>query len=401
MIENNINNQVLALLRCALWKEEFPHHEFKNADWSTIYQELRAQTVHCIPLDLLAQVNPESSQKYIKIAAKGMMRWYKILQGQHQLCNLFHGENIACAVLKGASAASYYTQPSSRVMGDIDILVSPDDFDYACELVAKDGEFLGENYRHKEYRWNNIVVEVHRCFSTFSDIKRRELFDQRVINVVDQSEKITLDGFSFYRLPAVENGLVLLEHINIHLHSGLGLRQIIDWMMYVDKELNDELWLNEFAPFLRQLNLETLAITVTRMCQIYLGLRADITWCKGADETLCEELMDYIFSQGNFGRKNEKGTNVASNVINISKNPLALFRILQQRGCINWADTLKRHPYLKPFAWLHQIFRYLRKGFSTKHPLRFLKDAAKQSNPQNTLLEKLGASRIAEEAKRQ
>lgn len=401
-MENIVYNQVLSLLRSAIWGEErFPFVCNENMDWEAIYKELKAQSVQCIPLDLLARNNPQSVQKYIITAGKGMKRWYKILQNQQKLCDMFHSEDIACAVLKGTSAACYYTQPSSRMMGDIDILVSAKDFDRACELVAKDAEFLRENYRHKEYKWNNVIVEVHRSFSANPNLTLRKRFDERILPKITSSEKVSLEDYHFYRLPAVENGFILLEHINTHLHSGLGLRQIIDWMMYVDKELNDELWLSEFAPFLRTLNLETLALTVTRMCQIYLGLRTDITWCKDADEALCEELIDYILYQGNFGRKKETGTNVASNVISISKNPIALFRILQQRGCINWADTLKRHPYLTPFAWLHQIFRYLRKGFSTKHPLRFLKDAAKQSNPQNTLLEKLGASRIAEEAKRQ
>ena len=32
-----------------------------------------------------------------------------------------------------------------------------------------------------------------------------------------------------------------------HLKSGLGLRQVIDWMMYVNKELDDDFWENGFG----------------------------------------------------------------------------------------------------------------------------------------------------------
>ena len=102
--------------------------------------------------------------------------------------------------------------------------------------------------------------------------------------------------------PPLENGLVLLEHINQHLEEGLGLRQILDWALYVDKALDDDAWEYTFAPVVRRLGLERLAITVTRMCQLYLGLRSDITWCASADEKVCDSLMNYIMEQGNFGR---------------------------------------------------------------------------------------------------
>ena len=56
------------------------------------------------------------------------------------------------------------------------------------------------------------------------------------------------------------------------MEEGLGLRQILDWALYVDKALDDDAWEHTFAPAVRRLGLERLAITVTRMCQLYLGL---------------------------------------------------------------------------------------------------------------------------------
>ena len=91
--------------------------------------------------------------------------------------------------------------------------------------------------------------------------------------------------------PPLENVLVLLEHINQHLEKGLGLRQILDWALYVDKALDDDTWEHTFAPVVHRLGLDRLAITVTRMCQLYLGLRPDITWCASADEKVCDSLM--------------------------------------------------------------------------------------------------------------
>ncbi len=402
MIDSIIYNEVFSLLRSALWGEErFPYQAPENANWEEVYKELKAQTVQCLPLDILVRENPAASRQYIAAAGKGMMRWYHIMAEQQEICRMLQAEGIACAVVKGASAACYYPQPNNRMMGDIDLLVPPADFDRACSLISEGAEYLGENSRHTEYKRNNLVVEVHRGFAIFHNSEKNGRFDQRVFGALGASEPVTIDGYTFFRLPAVENGLTLLEHINNHLQNGLGLRQIVDWMMYVDQELSDEVWERDFKPFLRTLEREKLAITVTRMCQMYLGLREDITWCAHADEALCQELMEYILYQGNFGRKNETGSNCATNVISVSRSPLALLRILQQRGCINLEAEIARWPFLRHFAWLYQIGRYIRKGLTTEHPIQFLRTAVQRSKPQNSLLEKLGVSRIEEEGQKQ
>lgn len=49
-----------------------------------------------------------------------------------------------------------------------------------------------------------------------------------------------------------------------HLKSGLGLRQVIDWMMYVNKELDDDFWENGFGTAAVDASMDKLAVTVTR-----------------------------------------------------------------------------------------------------------------------------------------
>lgn len=396
-----IYHQVLSLLRSALWGEErFPYSSPQEINWADVYKELRQQAVQFFPINLLARENPAQSLHYIAADAKNMMRWNKIMQEQQNLCHLLCDAGIPCAVVKGAAAARHYPKPSSRLFGDIDLLVSPANFDRACQLVSDGADYLGENPRHKEYKRNGIIVEIHQSFSTLSDSRARDLFDKRIFDAINAAESVTTESYTFFCLPKIEHGLTLLEHIDIHLENGLGLRQIIDWMMFVNQELTDDVWQAEFAPFLRQLNREKLAVTVTRMCQMYLGLRTDgITWCANADEALCHELLEFILHQGNFGRKNPHGSNRAAAVIGVSKNPISLFRVLQETGCKNW-ELLDRYPFLKPFAWLHQIIRYIRKGLCTEHPFQFLKNAIKKSKSQSRFLDSLGVTQIAENSKK-
>ena len=56
------------------------------------------------------------------------------------------------------------------------------------------------------------------------------------------------------------------------------------------------------------------------------------------------------------------GSRVEAVAINIQQR--GFFRNLQVVGKANW-KTLKRFPWLKPFAWLYQIFRYCRQMLRT------------------------------------
>ena len=133
----------------------------------------------------------------------------------------------------------------------------------------------------------------------------------------------------------MQNGIVLLLHVVQHLISGLGLRQIIDWMMFVNSELNDETWRLEFQPILRKIKLEKFAIILTRMCQLHLGLRTeDITWCHSADPLLCNKLLDHFMEKGNFGRKAAKNGKIVF-ILSANRTPLKFFKRLQDSGIYN------------------------------------------------------------------
>lgn len=389
---------VLALLRSAIWGESlFPFQPSAETDWEAVYNELCQQTVQHLPAEILVREDLRRKAMYTNHAARNVLCWLKIMQLQHSLCAQLHAAGIPCAVLKGSSAARYYPQPSYRVMGDIDLLVMPSQFDGACQLLLTQGEYLGESWRHQEYRINGIIVELHRTAGPLRNAEKIALLGNRLFSAIPSAETIAIEGYSFYSLPPVENGLSLLSHIDQHLEIGLGLRQIIDWMLFVDRELDDALWYGEFQPFLNRLGRTKLAVTVTRMCQIYLGLRKDITWCSDADDRLCTKLMAHIFHQGNFGRKNQAGLNRAVGVVRASKNKGAFLKIMQQHGCQNW-KAVKRYPFLKPFAWLYQIVWYISRGLRADKPLQLLRNAVRKANTQTNLMEELEAYRMDDES---
>lgn len=261
--------------------------------------------------------------------------------------------DVPYVILKGTSAALYYPHPEFRTMGDIDIMTRHEDYTAACEMLLRNGykevtsANVSERARHREFEKNGINIEVHLFFASMNDADKAKEFDDLIIENINSS----------HILPDLINGLVLLEHINQHLEQGLGLRQILDWMMFVDNCLSDEKWL-EFQNYVKRIGLEVLAIVTTRMCEIYLGL-AEHTWCSNADENICKQLMKYVLDCGNFGNKINNDDIIAVSRFSKIKHPVKLIKALQKRGLQNWnrAEVF----FLRPFAWLHELLHYRKK----------------------------------------
>ena len=188
------------------------------------------------------------------------------------------------------------------------------------------------------------------------------------------------------------NSLTLLAHISKHLESGLGFRQIIDWVMCVDKKLHDSAW-PDFSEKTEQLGLTKLAKVSARLGQLYLGLsEQDITWCRDADESLREEFLNYIFECGNFGEK-LGDNNIVMSVFSKGKSAKSFFTGLQRSGEVTW-QSYKKHPILKPFAWVYQSYRLVSRGLK-KVTFRDVRKDYRASKRRNKLMEKLEATQTA------
>lgn len=279
-----------------------------------------------------------------------------------------------------------YPNPYLRAAGDIDFLVRRCDYEKTAVLLEKNGFKLSHEkhpgQHHYGYRYRAVTFELHCRLGSIkqSDDTLISLFEEGIMN----SDRIEIGSFSFPVLPEDLNGLSLLFHINQHLRSGLGLRQIIDWMMFVDR-LPADVWDNQVLPMLRQTGMEKLALTVTAMCQQYLGLRKIV---EESDSYPSQELMDYILEKGNFGKKSGEEGKIAS-VSMLITSPARFGKRLQKGGMLRW-KAAKKHHILRPFAWIYQI------GFITTEllknhvsPHQFFENNRKGVS-QRDLIEKLG-----------
>ena len=304
-------------------------------------------------------------------------------------------EGIPYVILKGTAAAIYYPEPIRRTLGDIDLMVSPENFSKAyCALKNagyRSSDPADGTGRHAHFFKENMTIELHRRFAVLQTEDQERLLDKWIVDAIPNAVWVEDDPFRFPMLPDTLNGLVLLAHINQHMEEGLGIRQVIDWIMYVKHSLSDEVW-PSFQEMTDQLGLTKLGKATARFGQKYLGMNEELTWCMDVQDSTVEELLDYFFECGNFGHKDPTNNTIAM-VLSHGRGVGGFFRNLQQRGMENW-KLLQRIPLLKPFAWVYQLGRYIKLGFRVGG-IKTIQSNIEKSTKRNQLLDNLEATRLS------
>lgn len=380
MLDNN-RLALLKLLNSSLFnvQPDLPG----NIDWDAIYKEACDQTVVALGA---SAVPPENAEKWQQTALQSKAQYMRILYEQSNLIKLFEDNGIKLVIFKGCAAAMYYPKPFLRTMGDIDFLVPQSDFRAARKLLSENGyEFLGdyEDGRDYTYQKGGVVFELHFRYSDFRvDIENILINGMKALNTRE------LNGHKFPTFSDEINGLIILDHIRHHIYGGLGIRQIIDWVMFLNSNMNNDDCVNRLLNLAKSANLEKFCKILTKMCVIYLNLPDNFTWCRDANETTAKELMDAVFESGNFGRKSPY---VYRPLDSLTQNvrQKGLFKVLQTAGLQNWS-ACQKHKFLRPFAWIYQIFRFIKRGFAALFRGENLKKDMDAGNEKFDFYNKLG-----------
>ena len=316
-----------------------------DVDWEKIFQAAKKQCI--VPL-LASEVPSDYRNEWLDISYRSKAFYIQMMFEQNSLIKLF--QDIPFVILKGSAAAINYPNPALRTFGDIDIYISNEHFNTARNLLENHGYYLDKSDETEfVYVKNGVVIELHNRISG----KYYNNIENILINGINNSVEYKIGSNSFPGLPTYVNGLSLLGHIMHHLKTyGIGLRQIVDWMLFVHNVLDDTSWSEYFRPLAQEAGLEKLAIVVTYMCKKWLGLPDDISWCNSADEVVADQLLVRILDDGNFGCDRALYENVRISIKNEGT-----FKHLQQYGIDNW-PLAQKHVFLRPLAWLYQLCRY-------------------------------------------
>ena len=92
---------------------------------------------------------------------------------------------VQAVVLKGLAAAIYYPKPLRRAMGDIDVIVRPEDFAAAYHAFQSYGYItvdpLTGNDRHVHFKRNGITIELHKGVCAMEVMTTRQFAESQQV----------------------------------------------------------------------------------------------------------------------------------------------------------------------------------------------------------------------------
>lgn len=319
----------MEVLRAGLWNDgkhcmkacRMNSEEGFVPDWNLISSWAGKQTVTGMVskgISFLPEVlcPPNDVRKNIQFFVMKNMQMHELLDRiAVELSRTLKSAGIDSVLLKGQGLARVYDNPKLRQCGDIDLYVGRDNYRKACEVTDRIAERIArkggegddkrlESDKHYHCRINGVAIEIHKKASILSDSRYNERFAEFEKACLNPGSVMKVDlGYGTVNVPPVEfDAVFVFLHAWGHVFSsGLGLRQVCDWTMYMHRygsELDVDVLEKRLAGMGLKKGWQIFGYVAVR----YLGL--PVEECPLFTDKYCKEaeaLFELVWKEGNFG----------------------------------------------------------------------------------------------------
>lgn len=328
-----------SLLRIGLWEEikDTPKSLIDNVvNWDVVYQLAEEQSVVGLVasgIDWLKDNVPYFAipkETALQIVGSTML----IEQRNHAMNSFLasiieklRAANIYALLVKGQGIAPCYERPLWRSCGDIDLLLSPDNYSRAKQLlipIATVIEPESEVVKHLGLTIDSWNVELHGSLRSGALHKMDRLIDEVQNDVYNNGNvRSWMNGKTQIFIPSADNDVIFVfTHILKHFfHGGIGLRQVCDWcrLLWTYRDsLNHKLLVERT----RQAGLTSEWKAFASLAVRYLGMPAEAMPLYSPNaywSWKAKRIKDIILRSGNFGHNLEDIDNQEHHPILIKK----------------------------------------------------------------------------------
>lgn len=279
-------------------------------------------------------------------------------------------------VVKGIVCRDLYPNPDLRISGDEDLLIPREQFARMDEFLLKEG-FVRENLDEgKEYQevgyhhlGNGLYLEMHMdlfakesgAYGHLNDLFT-EAFDTSVI--------VNIQGTDVHTLNPQLHFLYLLCHSLKHfLHSGFGVRQVCDMLLFAQHYASDIHW-TELIKLLRENQMYDFSMNLMNIGVEHFGFTWDDIAVPKPDDVEFDSLplLNDMLDGGIYGKSDADRVHSANITLNAAENETASAASGILASLFPDKDYIQTHyPYTKkwkillPVGYVHRIGAYLLK----------------------------------------
>lgn len=362
MILDNNWLAFLALLRAGLWETAVQLESYGVVDFSDVYGISEAQSVVGL---VAAGIEQVEDVKVPQAYALQFVGYTLQIEQRNRAMNEFVGrlieklrrEDVYSLLVKGQGVAQCYVRPLWRSSGDVDLLLSEDNYKKAKAVLAPLASSVERENRYTKHLGmiiDNWEVELHgnlrSCISRKVDRGLDEIADSVFYG---GNVRSWMNGRTHVFLMGADcDVFYVFTHILQHFfQGGIGLRQVCDWCRLLNR-YHQELDLRLLETRLRKAGIMTEWKTFAALAVDILGMQSEMMplydssekWNKKADRVL-----SCIVESGNFGHNIDntyrgKYKGIRKRVISVSRytrEALQHFMIFPSNTVSVWLNTMK------------------------------------------------------------
>ena len=336
----------------------------QKGDMKAVLTEAKAQSVYLMVMDVVADNDLVPRDKFSEeydLAFFLTLKNAQVEQSQKGLVSLLTENQKEYAIIKGEAAAAYYPKPTLRTFGDVDFLIDPKDMSEITEMLKNEGykEKQEEHICHVVFKKPKSHLEMHFEIVGIPNGEQGKVVRQYMKDALADTRSQSGSMGDFKVLSHARHGLVTLLHMAHHmLTEGIGLRHLCDWAVFVDKTHNEPFWDKELLPLLNKIGLLKYAKVMTKTAAIYLGT-AEMPFAGDISDELCEEVIEDIFTGGNFGRKDKTYSESGIMVSNHAKDGTKKSKLRVALSVVH-SSVKYHHPVAIKFKILYPVFAIYR-----------------------------------------
>lgn len=320
MKRKDINQQAFfELLRTGLWGNRNPDIRIDRAtDWQEVYQLAQEQSVQGLVLQGIDWFKVQSSK--FNIPQVLLLQWIaevQVIEQQNKDMNAFIADlieklrknDIYALLVKGQGVAQCYEKPLWRSAGDVDLLLSDDNYDkakmYLTPLASEvETEYIGG--KHLGMTIDGWVVELHGSLRVgLPNRINRELDDIQTDTFKCGNVRSWMNDWTQVFMLGKENDIVyvFVHFLNHFYKEGVGLRQICDWcrlMWMYRNEINVE----KIETRIKKMRLVSEWKAFYNLASRYLGmpdLGSGLMVHDSRFDKKADRIMKFILKSGNMG----------------------------------------------------------------------------------------------------